>query len=140
MSITKHEISWAGFKFSRSEVKGFSREDGIFYLYFSENKKIKLGSEEKSWPFDYNSPNDPPALPHLICGNYRFLPEHVLGYYSENPDAPTIQVWTPLGEFTILRSLPQTQSVMAIKSAFRDSVAGDWIAAYTLHQTDPFSS
>jgi hypothetical protein len=62
----------------------------------------------------------------------------VLGYY-DNPADDAIRVWTGLGEFLVLRSLPQTLAVTQITSNFRNSIASEWIAAYNLHLTNPFS-
>lgn len=138
MNITSQEITWSAFKFSRPEVEGFTRENDIFYIHLSGNQKIELGYDQHSWPFTFGAPINPPPLPHLIFDTYRFLPEHVLGYYDD-PAKLTIRVWTALGEFTIFRSLPQTFSVMQIHQGFRNSIASEWMAAYNLHRTNPFS-
>jgi hypothetical protein len=138
MNITPTEITWGTFKFCRAKVEGFFHEDKKFYIFIEPGLKIELGSELSPWPFFSSSQNNQPKLPCLIYEHYRFLPEHVLGYYDDK-NQDSIRVWTRFGELTILRKLPENLAQMKIPAGFENSTANEWIEAYKRHKSDPFS-
>lgn len=140
MRITANEIIWGQFRIQRSAALGFAhREKQSEFSIFIGDKltEVHLGAEGKAWPFATAIPGTTGSATHLVHGVYRFLPEHVLAF-SNNPNDTFITVWTRLAKFKVNRNEDESISNMSLPEEFRNSLADDWIKAYTLHSTDPY--